>query len=302
MPHIKVNGIELYYEASGPAGAPAILLIMGLATQMIAWPTPMIEGLVKAGYRVIAYDNRDIGRSTHLHGAPSPSPLLVLATQRFGLKPAVAYTLTDMARDAVGLLDALGIDRAHIVGASMGGMIAQIVAADHPARVRSLTSIMSTSGAAGLPGPAPELRRRLIARRPASATRAQVITSGAATLAMISFPDPARASDAFETMAGRAYDRGYNPAGARRQLLAILADGSRVARLKRIAAPTLVIHGAADRLVPKAGSIDIARHIPGARLEIIDAMAHDLPPSQIVHIVERIASHAATADAQKLAA
>lgn len=292
MPTIPANGVTLFYEDRGAPDAPVILLIMGLATQLIAWPDAFVDGLVARGFRVIRYDNRDIGLSQRMDGAPAVNPLWALVAKRLGIRFPLAYSLTDMAADAVGLLDALGISRAHVVGASMGGMIAQLVAAARPDRTASLVSVMSSSGAPGLPGPSAALRRRLVARRPAKPSRADAIAAGAEILRLISFPDPARAADAFETMAAQAFDRSYNPAGARRQLLAIIADGSRVDRLAAIVAPTLLIHGAADPLVPLAGSRDLARRIPHARLEVIADMAHDLPPSQLPRMVDLIAAHA----------
>lgn len=293
MPTIVTNGVDLYYETHGEAADPAVLLVMGLGTQLIAWPEAFIEGLVAAGFHVIAFDNRDVGHSTHLHGAVAVHPLRAMLAAGLGMRFPLAYSLEDMARDALGLLDALGIERAHLVGASMGGMIAQIIAAIAPPRVLSLTSVMSSSGRRGLPGPSPELRKRLLARRPRNASREQLIAMGAESLKAIAYPDSARSPDAFQTMAKRAFERGYNPTGMRRQLLAILADGSRVDRLKRITAPSLVIHGAADQLVPLACSEDIAVTIPGARLEVIDAMAHDLPPSQLPRVTGLILDHLA---------
>ncbi|MBK9003186.1 MAG: alpha/beta fold hydrolase [Sphingomonadales bacterium] len=293
MPKVSANGIELYYEDNGPADAPVILLVMGLGTQMIAWPDALIEGLVAKGFRVIHYDNRDVGLSTHLNGAQAPSLLWTMIASRFGLPLNLPYRVRDMAADGVRLLDALGIEKAHIVGASMGGMIVQHIAATYADRVRSMTSIMSSSGARGLPGPDAEIRKRLMTRRPANPTRDEAIQLGVEAIRQISYPDPARASDAFEVMAARAFDRAYDPAGFRRQLLAIIADGSRVDMLKRIKVPTLVVHGKADRLVPWQCSEDIARHITGARFELIDEMAHDLPPSQVDRMVELIAGHAA---------
>lgn len=289
MGKVAVNGVELAYESFGDAAHPAILLIMGLGTQMIAWPDAMIEGFVARGYRVIRFDNRDIGQSTWFRGVRGPHPLWLLTATRFGFSPAVPYRLTDMAKDAIGLLDALDVDRAHIVGASMGGMIAQNVAALAPDRVLSLTSIMSSSGAPGLPGPTPELRARMLRRRAVDASRDTVIGEIVETQRSISYPDPARDPDAFRDYAGRAYDRGYNPEGGRRHLLAVIADGSRVDRLKRIAAPTLVIHGGADPLVPAACGEDTARHIAGAEFVLIEQMAHDLPPSQVGRMTGLIA-------------
>ena len=292
MPTVQANGVDIYYEENGPADAPVILLVMGLGTQMIAWPEEFIAGLVTSGYRVIHYDNRDIGLSQHMDGAAAGNLIWAMFASRVGLPLKTAYTLNDMAADGVALLDALGISKAHIVGASMGGMIVQLIAATYPDRVLSMTSVMSTSGAPGLPGPAPEVRKRLMAPRPSNPSRDQAIAMGADAIKQISYPDPARPADAFETAAARAFDRNYYPIGMKRQLLAIIADGSRVSRLKTITVPTLVIHGGADPLVPVAGSQDIARHVPGARLEIIDEMGHDLPPSQVPAMVQLIAGHA----------
>jgi proline iminopeptidase len=293
MPKAKANGMDLHYEEWGDPAAPPVLLIMGLGTQMIAWPEAFVWGLVEAGFRVIAFDNRDIGLSTRMDGAPAMHPLLALGMLRMGLRPRLAYTLTDMAADAVGLLDALGIARAHVVGASMGGMIAQLVASGWPDHVLTLTSIMSASGRRGLPGPSPALRRRLLRRRPSDPTREEAVVDAVATLEAISHADPSRDSLAFRDMAARAFDRGYNPQGAKRQLLAILADGSRVDRLRTIRTPTLVIHGAADPLVPAANSEDIARVVPGARLVIVPGMAHDFPPSKVSEMVRTIVEHLA---------
>lgn len=294
MPNIRANGIDIYYEENGPADAPVILLVMGLGTQMIAWPDELIQGLVRKGFRVIHYDNRDVGLSQRMDGAPVGSLVWAMLAARFGLPVRTAYTLTDMANDGASLLDALGIAKAHIVGASMGGMIVQLMAANQPEKVLSMTSIMSSSGAPGLPGPTPALRKRLMAKRPANPSRDEAVAFGAEGLQAIAYPDPARPVTAHAEMAARAFDRGYHPIGMKRQMLAILADGSRVARLKKITAPTLIVHGGADPLVPKEGSEDLARHIPGARLEIIDEMAHDLPPSQVGRMVDLIAGHAAS--------
>jgi pimeloyl-ACP methyl ester carboxylesterase len=295
MPKLHVNSIDLFYEERGDRHAPAILLIMGLGTQHIAWPEPFVTGLVDAGFRVIQYDNRDIGESTYLHGATAISPVTAMIAARLGLRFPLAYSIADMAADATGLLDALGIGAAHVVGVSMGGMIAQRMALAAPDRVLSLTSVMSSSGAHGLPGPTPELRKRLTARRPANPDRGWAIDAGASLLGMIGHPDPARAPDAYRTMAAQAFDRGYNPMGVRRQMLAILADRTRAVALPRITAPTLVIHGAADPLVPMACSEDIARRIPDARLVIIPDMAHDLPPSKVGQMIELITDHARNA-------
>ncbi len=292
MPTIRANNIDIYYEDTGPAHAPVILLVMGLGAQMIAWPDEFIQGLVAKGYRVIHYDNRDVGMSQRMDGAEMPNLIWTMFKARLGLPVSVPYTLTDMAKDGIGLLDALGIQKAHVVGASMGGMIVQLLASNHHERVLSMTSIMSSSGKPGLPGARADIQRRFMVKRPANASRDEAVAFGADLVRSFSFPDPARPDNAHAEMAAQAFDRGYYPVGTRRQLLAIIADGSRVERLKTIKVPTLVVHGGADPLVPKEGSEDIARHIPGARLEIIEEMAHDLPPSQVDRMVDLIAGHA----------
>lgn len=294
MPKVKANGVELHYEDHGPTDAPTILLVMGLGAQMIAWPDEFVHGLVGKGFRVIRYDNRDVGMSQRMEQAATPNLVWTMLKARFGLPLGVGYTLSDMAKDGVGLLNALGIERAHVVGASMGGMIVQLMAANHRERLLSMTSIMSSSGAPGLPGPRADIRRQMMAARPSGANREEAVAFGAELVKSFSYPDPARPDNAHAEMAGQAFDRGYYPIGTRRQLLAIIADGSRVERLKTITTPTLVIHGGADPLVPKDGSIDIARHVPEARLEIIDEMAHDLPPSQVDRMVGLIAGHASS--------
>lgn len=293
MPKVKANGVELHYEDHGPTDAPTILLVMGLGAQMIAWPDEFVHGLVGKGFRVIRYDNRDVGMSQRMEQAATPNLVWSMLKARFGLPLGVGYTLSDMAKDGIGLLDALDVERAHVVGASMGGMIVQLMAANHRERLLSMTSIMSSSGAPGLPGPRADIRRGMMANRPSGADRDAAVAFGAALVKSFSYPDPARPENAHAEMTGLAFDRGYYPIGTRRQLLAIIADGSRVERLKTITTPTLVIHGGADPLVPTDGSVDIARHVPGARLEIIDEMAHDLPPSQVDRMVGLITDHAA---------
>lgn len=292
LPIVNANGIDLFYEENGDNTAPVILLIMGLGTQLIAWPDDFRQDLAKAGYRVIAFDNRDIGLSTTMVTARRANLGWAILASRFGLRWTPPYTLTDMANDAVALLDALDVRAAHIVGASMGGMIGQIIAAGQPDRVLSLTSIMSTSGAPGLPGPSPALRRSLLS----SGRQKNPVAATAEILKNTSFPDPARPAGAFHAMAARAHARAWNPAGRARHLLAIIADGSRVDRLSAITAPTLVVHGADDPLIPPACGHDTAARIAGARLEIIQGMAHDLPPSRMPLLAQLITDHAAASD------
>ncbi len=293
MPIIAANGIELAYEDFGDPAAPAMLLIMGLGAQLIFWPDALVEGLVARGFRVVRFDNRDVGQSTQFNHRPAPARWQYAAAL-FGLPSGLPYSLRDMANDAVGLMDALDIARAHIVGASMGGMIAQIVAAEYPLRVLSLTSIMSSSGRRGLPGPSPELRNMFLSRRPLR-SRDEAIDAGTRLYAAIGAPGSPRDGDELRALLTRAYDRGFNPAGTARQLGAIVADGSRAARLRRIRVPTLVIHGDADPLVPLAAGKDTAAHVSGARLEIIAGMGHDLPPTVVPRVVELIAGHAVAA-------
>ncbi len=292
MPNIRANNIDIYYEENGPADGPVILLVMGLGAQMIAWPDEFIDGLVAKGHRVIHYDNRDVGLSQRIDGAKTPNLVWTMLKARFGLPVRVPYTLTDMAADGIGLLDALGIDKAHVAGASMGRMIVQLMAANHRERLLSMTSIMSSSGKPGLPGARADIQKSFMVKRPPDASRDEAVAFGTELVRSFSYPDPARPENAHAELTAKAFDRGYYPVGTRRQLLAIIADGSRVERLKTITTPTLVVHGGADPLVPKEGSEDIARHIPGARLEIIDEMAHDLPPSQVGRMVDLIAGHA----------
>lgn len=292
MPTIRANNIELFYEDNGSTNAPAILLVMGLGAQMIAWPDEFVQGLVGKGYRVVHYDNRDVGMSQRMDGAPAPNLVWTMLKARLGLPVSVPYTLGDMAADGIGLLDSLGIEKAHVVGASMGGMIVQLMAANHRDRLLSMTSIMSSSGKPGLPGARADIQRRFMVKRSPDASREEAVAFGTELVSSFSYPDPARPANAHAEMTAMAFDRGYYPVGTRRQLLAIIADGSRVDRLKTITTPTLVVHGGADPLVPKEGSEDIARHIPGARLEIIDEMAHDLPPSQVGRMIDLVAGHA----------
>ncbi len=298
----KVGDLELFYEDHGREGDPAILLIMGLGAQLIWWPDALVAALVGKGFRVIRHDNRDIGLSTKLaHEAP-PGARALMATAFLGRPLNTPYLLDALAADAIGVLDHLDIRKAHIVGASMGGMIAQLVAATYPDRVLSLTSIMSTSGRRELKKPALALQLRMLKRRDPNASRAVKIEEVMRTLNLIGSPieDPEVASER-AALAERAVDRSFYPDGARRQLGAIIASGDRVAALARITAPTLVIHGAADRLVPPDGGEDTARLIPGARFELISGMGHDLPGPLVPRIAGLIAEHARAATAERAA-
>ncbi|MGE0280000.1 MAG: alpha/beta fold hydrolase [Rhizobiaceae bacterium] len=291
MPTIKANGIDIFYDEFGSTDAPVILLIMGLATQMIAWPESLCEALAADGFRVIRFDNRDIGLSAKMENAQKRSLPWAILKWRVGLRVRSAYSLDDMAADAIGLMDALKIGKAHIVGASMGGMIAQIIAAKHPERCLSLTSIMSTSGARHLPHPTKPVMAAMTAKRPPSNDPEAVIQFGMHMLRTIGspgFPTPEPDLRAFVI---RALKRSAYPPGFVRQLMAVLANGSRVALLKTIRVPTLVLHGEDDPLVPVEGGRDTARHVPGAKLTTIPGWGHDLPAALVPRLVAAVAEH-----------
>ena len=295
MPQVAANGLELEYETFGSSSDPSLLLIMGLGMQLIAWPQPFCEELAEKGFHVIRYDNRDTGFSTKFDGVKAPGLPALLVRSFLRLPIRVPYTLYDMAEDATGLLDALDIPSAHIVGASMGGMIAQNLAARFPERVRSLTSIMSTSGHRSLPGADPLVSRHLFRSRPTSADREAVIAHNMRTLELIGSPAYPIDEETRREMTSLSFDRCFYPAGFTRHVAAIVQDGDRRERLGMISAPTLVIHGREDRLVPLAGGIDTAEHVPGARLEIIDGMGHNLPAALWPTLVEMITEHASNA-------
>ncbi len=288
-----VGGLELDYETFGDAGAPAILLVMGLGMPGVAWPDPFVDGLVAAGFRAIRFDNRDCGRSGKVAGGRVPDLRIAIARALLRRRVIAPYTLDDMAADTVGLQDALGIERAHLVGASMGGMIAQNVAALYPQRVASLTSIMSSTGN---PSPRVALGRpralRAILARPAGTSDVEALVEHyVRVFGVIGSPGFAVDGELLRRNLRRIVSRGIHPAGTARQLLAILASGDRRALLARIAAPTLIVHGSDDPLLPVAAGHDTALHIPGARLEIIEGMGHDLPPGALPLLVDRIVAH-----------
>jgi pimeloyl-ACP methyl ester carboxylesterase len=275
MPTVLANGIDVAYESLGHDRDPAILLIHGLNTPLTGWPDSLCEGLVRRGFRVVRFDNRDAGRSTILSRLGTPDISSMVAKIEAGQKIRAPYSLDDMAADAAALLDALDIDRANVVGASMGGMIAQLVAINHPAKAKSLVSIMSSTARRGLPPPDPDAMRALMAL-PASPSREDRITAALAAVKAIggsSFP----ASDGERrAYLGRSIDRtSFDPAAAARQMAAIVTASPRDGRLKVVRIPTLVIHGAVDPIMPAAHGEDTARSIPGAELLIVPGLGHD---------------------------
>jgi len=285
---VQANGLELAYEQFGRDEHPALILIMGLGTQLTAWPDAFCRALADTGLRVIRFDNRDIGLSAKLDsGARYDGARRAFFKSLIGRSVRSPYGLDDMVADTVGLLDALHIERAHLVGASMGGMIAQLTAARHPERVVTLTSIMSTSGARGLPRGRMKVLMRL-GKAPKNNDPDTVARHMAKTMRMIGSPEYGRSLEDWTSEIRRNVERSYYPAGTRRQMLAVMAAPSRVAMLGEIRQPALVIHGAADPLLPVKHGRDTAHHLPNARYEEIEGMGHDLPPRLLPRFVALI--------------
>jgi len=284
------NGIELAYDTFGYRTDPPLLLITGLGVQMIVWDEKFCEKLAARGYWIIRFDNRDIGLSTNFAPAGVPNISALLEAQSRGEALNVPYTLTDMANDAMGLLDALGIDSAHVVGLSMGGMIGQIMALRFPERIRSLTSVMSTTGDPNLPPPKPEALSVLVI--PIPAERTAYIESWLHVWRVLSGPKFQVEESLARKWAELSHDRGLNPHGFLRQMAAVMASGSRKEALKDLTVPTLVLHGDADPLVPVECGIDTANSIPGAKLHIIEGMGHALPEALWPQVIDAIAGHA----------
>jgi pimeloyl-ACP methyl ester carboxylesterase len=282
------NGIELAYDEMGDPNGEPILLVMGLAAQLIHWDEGFCRLLTDRGYRVIRFDNRDIGHSQRLEDAPIPGNVAML----LGLGQP-AYKLRDLAADAAGLLDHLGIERAHVVGASMGGMIAQAIAIGHQERVLSLTSIMSSTGNRRLDRPAFRAFGTFLAKPPRN--RDGYVEQAVKTFKVIGSPGYPMDEERFRALVGASYDRSFYPPGVSRQLHAITTSGNRTKRLRRLRVPALVIHGDRDPLVRPPAGRATARAIPGARLMMIEGMGHDLPPALWPRLTGAIADHASHA-------
>ncbi len=292
---IAANGIALEIEDHGsPAGEP-LLLIMGLGMQLVAWHEDFVAQLVARGFRVIRFDNRDIGLSQGFDAAGVPSLGIDSIRFAFGLNVKSAYTLGDMAADSVGVLDALGIDRAHICGASMGGMIAQHIAARYPERVKSLTLIMTSSGARRLPGPSLKVRGAMISRPKNPRVVASIVDHYVGLYDLIGSPAYPPSEDYLRDRFTMSVTRSYRPAGTARQMVAIAADGDRTKLLGALRPPTHVIHGAADPLISVPSGLDLAARIPGASLDVVEGMGHDLPRQLWPRFVAGIAGAAARA-------
>ena len=283
------RGVTLCYETFGDPANPTALLVMGLGTQMVAWHEDFCLQLADRGLHVVRFDNRDIGRSTHMKGRPPTIRQLLTRSKR-----AAHYTLRDMADDAAGLLEELELAPAHVIGASMGGMIAQCLAARHPEAVRSLTSIMSNTGS--LRSGQPALRVYSVFLRRAPSEREAFIEHMERVFAAIGSRGLPRDPEDIRAIAAMSYDRDRDPEAAGRQLAAIIAAGDRTPELRRITAPTLVIHGSADRLVSPSGGRATARAIPGAELLMVPGMGHDLPRAAWPTLIDAIAGHALRAE------
>lgn len=296
MARVAANGIEIEYDVHGHDDGEPLLLVMGLGQQLTRWPMEIVEQLVGEGFRVVRFDNRDIGLSTWLDEAGAPDMPAVFTAIAGGRKPDVPYLLEDMADDAAGLLDALGIKRAHVAGVSMGGMIGQTLAARHSARVLSLVSVMSTTGNPALPPATPEALAILYVRPEATdidsltdhALKAQIVIQSPA------WPvDPALERPKLKA----AIERAHHPVGMARQMCAVIGSGDRREALKTITAPTIVLHGDADPLVRLDGGKDTAATIPGAELRIIEGMGHDMPQGVHAAFVAAVVAAAARARA-----
>lgn len=290
MAQLISNGNRLEYERLGDSADPAVILIAGLALQMIDWPDDFCHMLCEGGYQVIRFDNRDVGRSDKMVAAGMPDMEQLMRDLAAGKPPGVAYDLFDMALDTIGLLDGLGLRKAHIVGMSMGGMIAQIIAASHPDRAASLTSIMSSSGSPGLP-PATEEAEEILLKMPESFSRDHIVDLGRRVNRVIGSPGFPWDDRAHRHHLGRTYDRGICLEGNMRQFAAARASDRRNALLSKIAVPALVLHGADDPLILPACGEDTARLIPGAALKIVEGMGHDLSPALCGHLAPIILSH-----------
>ena len=297
MPQVHANNLAIEVERHGDPAAPPVLFIMGLAAQLIFWPPAMIQALVNAGYQVITFDNRDIGLSEKLEHLSAPSPAFTMLSSLVGLGSILApYTLRDMAKDTIGVLDALELDDAHLVGVSMGGMIGQVVSAVYGDRIRSFTSIMSSTNNRALPRANSDILKKIVEARTTARTKDDLVDRSVEILRMIGTRDSGRDPEALRQLVAEGVDRCSYPAGVRRQIAAIIASGDLRRYAKEIRVPSLVVHGDEDPLTNYKGSVDMAESIPGSRLEILEGMGHDLPPRYIDRINELVVEHVQVAD------
>lgn len=297
MPFASSKGVDIHYDTRGESTNPTILLIHGLGTQKLGWNEEFCDYLVGQGFFVVRFDNRDVGESTILSDQKPPSLAWKIFLNKLGFKPSSPYSLADMAQDSISVLNVLNIKTAHVVGASMGGMIAQHLAANYPGRVLSLTSIMSSSGRRGIPWIDSSVMSVMGKKVDPADRNASIDYSMALWRAVAStaYPTPEATLKAFVS---DSYERGYYPDGVARQFAAILADGDRSPLLKTIKQPTLVVHGDSDLMVHVEGGKDTARQIAGSRLEIIAGMGHDFPPELSTRIAKLVVEHVTQVNAQ----
>jgi pimeloyl-ACP methyl ester carboxylesterase len=296
---ITVDSVTLSYEDThkndSACTRPVALLIMGLGMQWVAWPPAFVKGLVDAGYRVLRHDNRDVGQSSQLAEQGSPNLFWQTLKYQLGLQPKASYSLHDMANDSLGLMNALGIDRFHVIGASMGGMIAQRMALAAPERLISLTSMMSSSSARGLPGPAARVIRAMLVK-PQNNRYAAIEAQQIKVLQTMASTNFEFNENAVRATISQSMLRGYHPHGTKRQLAAVLADTSRAASLHKISTQTLIMHGTADPFVPYACGLDTAKRIPGAAMVGIRGWGHDLPHALLPHVLPPLLAHLKSGD------
>ncbi len=301
MPQAKANGLTFEYETFGDKANPPLVLIMGVGCQLVMWPESFCNGLAEMGFHVIRYDNRDVGLSSKIDEAGAPDIMAAVTAQLTGQPVTSPYSLDDMADDAAGLMDALGIDAAHVVGASMGGMIAQLVAIRHPQKVKSMVSIMSTTGNPDVPPAKPEAMAALLTP-PADTSREGMIQQGVDMWKVIGSPKYPGTDEELRAVAAASVDRMVCPEGFGRQVLAILAAPARNEALAKVTAPTMVLHGADDPLVPVEGGKDTADAIPGARLEIVDGMGHDFTEALVPVYLDKVGGFVREVEAGRAAA
>ncbi|MEO1232100.1 MAG: alpha/beta fold hydrolase [Myxococcota bacterium] len=286
------NGLEIEYEIDGPEQGPVLLLVMGLGQQLVAWPDDFVAGFVEAGFRVVRFDNRDIGLSSKIEEESRTGVVSSFLRSRFGFSVDAPYVLDDMASDAWGLMDHLSIDRFHVLGVSMGGMIAQLMAIGRPERVATLTSVMSTTGERNLPSATPKALALLARRRPVKADRETLIAHSLEAKRTLAGPLFPTSEEEMWAASARTVDRMYYAPGYRRHTLAVLASPDRRTSLQSLSVPTLVVHGTADPLVPVGHGRRTAELVPRSRLELIEGWGHDLAPGVRPRIVDWFADQA----------
>lgn len=297
MATIVSNDLKIEVEEFGNPSDPPVLLIMGLAAQLTLWPEEFIQSIVDKGFYVVAFDNRDIGLSEKISSERASPPLLVALLGTIGLASSLApYKLPDMAKDTLGVLDALNIRRAHVIGASMGGMIGQILCAENPERIRSFTALMSSTNNPAMPRAHPKIALAIMTARKRSSTRDELINATMRIWTLIGTKDGGRDPDDLRRQVAASIDRNSSPSGIRRQMAAIIATRDLRNWTRRVSAPSLVIHGSEDPLVPLPNGFDIAAEIRNSRMEVIEGMGHDLPPTYLATVVDHILSHLHSAE------